>query len=96
MKLDEVYNVFITIYTQIHIFYDPNAIKFDLIIHDAMNKERRMLVIKKSDIIIFVYRNNKNKQFVKGGSGGSDFINRETYIFYKAADRKFKHFFIKC
>ena len=77
--------------------YDPNAIKFDLIIYNVINEERRMLAVKKNNVIIFIYRNNndKNKQFVKGDFDGSDFINREIYIFYKIIDRKFKHFFIK-
>ena len=48
-------------------FYDLKIIKFDLIIYDVINKERRMLAIKENDIIIFIHRNNnnKNKQFVK-------------------------------
>ena len=55
-----------------------------------------MLAIKKDDIIIFIYRNNKDKQFIKGDFDDFNFINREIYVFYKVADRKFKHFFIKC
>ena len=41
--------------------YNSNVIKFDLIIYNAINKKRRIFVIKKSDIIIFAHRNNKNK-----------------------------------
>ena len=79
-------------------FYNSNTIKFDLIIHNAVNEERHIFIIKKSDIVMLAHRNdnNKNKQFVKGGFDGFDFINRETYISYKVVNRKFKHFFIKC
>ena len=55
-----------------------------------------MLAIKKNNVIIFVYRNNKNKQFVKNDFDDFNFINREIYIFYKIVDRKFEHFFVKC
>ena len=41
--------------------YELNAINFDLIIYNVINKERRLFVIKKNNIIIFVYGNNKNK-----------------------------------
>ena len=41
--------------------YNSNVIKFDLIIYDAMNKERRIFIIKKNNIIIFIHRNNKDK-----------------------------------
>ena len=41
--------------------YDSKTIKFDLIIYDVMNKERHMLAIKENNIIIFIYRNNKDK-----------------------------------
>ena len=62
-----------------------------------MNEERRMLAIKKSDIIIFIHRNdnNKGKQFVKSGFDDFNFINREICVFCKIVNRKFKHFFIK-
>ena len=76
--------------------YNANAIKFDLIIYDVINEERYMLAIKKNDIVIFIYRNNKNKQFIKSDFDGFNFINREIYVFYKTANRKFKHFLIKC
>ena len=49
------------IYIQIYVFYNLNIIKFDLIIYDVMNKERRIFVIKKNNVVMFVYRNNKNK-----------------------------------
>ena len=42
-------------------FYNSNAIKFNSIIYDVINKKHYMLVIKKNNIIIFVYRNDKNK-----------------------------------
>ena len=78
--------------------YNSNAVKFDLIIYNVMNEKRYMLAIKKSDVIMLVYRNNNNKdkQFVKNDFDDSNFINREICVFYKVADRKFKHFFIKC
>ena len=87
-----------TIYIQIHVFYNPNAIKFDLIIYDVMNEKRRILVIKEGDVVMLAHRNDndKNKQFVKGDFDDFDFINRETCAFYKIVDRKFKHLFIKC
>ena len=75
--------------------YSSKAIKFDLIIYNVRNEKRHMLAIKKNDIIIFIYRNDKNKQFVKGDFDDFNFINRETYIFYKAVNRKFKYSFIK-
>ena len=98
MKLDETYDVFMTIYIQIYMLYNSNVIKFDLIIYNVMNEKRYMLVIKKNNIIILAHRNNNNKdkQFVKSDSDDSNFINRETYTFYKIANRKFKHPFIKC
>ena len=55
-----------------------------------------MLIIKKNSIIIFVYRNNKNKLFVKNDFDDFDFINREIYVLYKIVNRKFKHPLIKC
>ena len=41
--------------------YNSKTIKFDLIIYDIMNKKRRIFAIKKNDVIILAYRNNKNK-----------------------------------
>ena len=41
--------------------YKSNAINFDLIIYNVINEKRRLFAIKKNDIIIFVYRNNKDK-----------------------------------
>ena len=96
MKFDEIYDVFITIYIQIYIFYNSKLIKFDLIIYDAINEKRRIFIIKKDNVIIFVYRNNKDKQFVKNDFDDFNFINREIYVFYKVVNYKFKHFFIKC
>ena len=76
--------------------YNSKTIKSDLIIYDAINKERRMFIIKKNDVIMFIYRNDKNKQFVKSDFNDFSFVNREIYVFYKIVNRKFKHFFIKC
>ena len=84
------------IYIQIYMLYDSKTIKFDLIIYNVINKKRHMLAVKENNIIIFIYRNNKNKQFVKSGSDDSDFINHEIYISYKTVNRKFKYPFIKC
>ena len=67
-----------------------------MIIHGAINEERRMFIIKKGDVIMLIHRNNKDKQFVKSDFDDFDFINREIYTFYKIVDRKFKHFSIKC
>ena len=75
--------------------YESNIINFDLIIYNVINEKRRLFAIKKNDIIIFIHRNNKNKQFVKSDFDNFDFINRETYVFCKIVNRKFKHFFIK-
>ena len=61
MKFDKVYDIFMMIYIQIHVLYESSAINFDLIIYDVINKERRLLVIKKSDVIMLAHRNNKNK-----------------------------------
>ena len=61
MKFDEIYDIFITIYIQIHILYNSKIIKFNLIIHDAINEERYIFIIKKNDIIMLAHRNNKNK-----------------------------------
>ena len=61
MKFDKIYNIFITIYNQIYVFYNSKIIKFDLIIHDVINEKRYIFAIKKNDIIIFIHRNNKNK-----------------------------------
>ena len=41
--------------------YKSNIIDFNLIIYDVINEKRRLLLIKKSDVVIFVYRNNKDK-----------------------------------
>ena len=76
--------------------YDSKIIKFDLIIHGVVNKERYMLVIKEDNVIMLAYRNDKGKQFVKSDFDDSNFINREIYAFCKIVDRKFKYFFIKC
>ena len=76
--------------------YDSKIIKFDLIVHEIIIKKRYIFAIKKNDVIIFIYRNNKNKQFIKSDFDDFDFINREIYAFYKIVDRKFKYFFIKC
>ena len=77
-------------------FYNSKTIKFDLIIYDVINEKRYMFIIKEDDIIMLVYRNNKNKQFVKNDFDDFDFINREIYVFYKIVNHKFKHLFIKC
>ena len=75
--------------------YKSSVINFDLIIYNVINEEHRLFAIKKNDIIILIYHNNKNKQFIKSDFDGFDFINREIYISYKIVNRKFKHFFIK-
>ena len=41
--------------------YKLNVINFDLIIYNVMNEKRRLLLIKKNDVIIFAHCNNKNK-----------------------------------
>ena len=41
--------------------YKSSVINFDLIIYDVINEKRRLLLIKKSDIIMLAHRNNKNK-----------------------------------
>ena len=61
-----------------------------------MNEKRYIFIIKKDNIIMLIYRNNKNKQFIKSDYDDFNFINRDIYIFYKIVNRKFKHFFIKC
>ena len=40
-------------------FYNSKIIKFDLIIYNVMNEKRRIFI--KKNVIIFAYRNNKNK-----------------------------------
>ena len=95
MRFDEIYDIFIIIYIQIHMLYKSNAINFDLIIYNVINEERRLLAVKKNNVIIFIYRNDKNKQFVKDGFDDFNFINREICAFCKIADRKLKHLFIK-
>ena len=76
--------------------YKSNIINFNLIIHNVINEKRRLLLIKKNDIVLFIYHNDKNTQFVKGDFDDFDFINREIYVFYKIVNRKFKHLFVKC
>ena len=71
--------------------YKSNIINFDLIIYDVVNEERRLLLIKKKDIVMLVHCNDKNKQFIKKDFDDFDFINREIYVFCKIVDRKFKH-----
>ena len=41
--------------------YKSNAINFDLIIYNVVNKKRRLFAIKKNNVIIFIYHNNKDK-----------------------------------
>ena len=41
--------------------YDSKIVKFDLIIYDIINEERRIFIVKKDDIIILAHRNNKDK-----------------------------------
>ena len=53
------------IYIQIHMLYNSKIIKFDLIIHDVMNEKHRIFIIKKGDVIIFVYHNNKTNNSLK-------------------------------
>ena len=98
MRFDETYDVFMITYIQTHVLYNPDAVKFDLITHDAVNEERRMLVVKENDVVMLAHRNgnDKNKQSVKGGFGGSDSTNRETCAPCKAVGRKFKHLSAKC
>ena len=62
-------------------FYISKIIKFDLIIYNVINKKRYMFIIKKDKIIILIYRNNKNKQFIKSDFDDFNFINYEVYIF---------------
>ena len=62
-------------------FYISKIIKFDLIIYNVINKKRYMFIIKKDKIIMLIYRNNKNKQFIKSDFDDFNFINYEVYIF---------------
>ena len=41
--------------------YDFEIIKFNLIIYNVINEKRYMLAIKKDNVIIFAYRNDKDK-----------------------------------
>ena len=41
--------------------YNSKVVKFDLIIYNVINEEYRIFIIKKNNVVIFVYRNNKNK-----------------------------------
>ena len=61
MRFDEIYDIFITIYIQIYMLYKLNVINFNLIIYDVINEERRLLAIKKNNVIMLVYRNDKDK-----------------------------------
>ena len=61
MKFDKIYDIFITVYIQIHILYKSNIINFNLIIHDVINEKRYLFVIKKNNVVMLAHRNNKNK-----------------------------------
>ena len=61
MRFGEIYNVFIMIYIEIYMLYKSNIINFNLIIYDIVNEKCRLLLIKKSDIIMLAHYNDKNK-----------------------------------
>ena len=61
-----------------------------------MNKEVRIF-FKEKELIIYIARNDKSKDKQAAFNNLDDFnINRETYSSCKVANRKFRHFFIKC
>ena len=62
----------------------------------VVNEEVRIF-FKEEELIIYVVRNDKNKdkQATFNNLDDSD-INREIYLSCKTANRKFRHFLIKC
>ena len=81
IKFDNFFKIFIKIF-----------IKFNKIILAVVNEERRILSID-FNIVILIYRNNKDKD--KFTKSANDNNNRETYFSYKATNRKYRYFFVK-
>ena len=69
--------------------------KFDKIIYIAINEKYRIFSFNNINVIIFIYRNykNKNKYLIKKNYDYNNY--REIYDFYKIVNRKFKYFLIK-
>ena len=65
INFENVFKIFVSIYIQIHTFFNDRIIKFNKIIQIIMNKKRRIFLFN-INIIIFIYRinKNKNKQFI--------------------------------
>ena len=94
INFENVFEIFISIYIQIYIFFNNCIIKFDEIIQIVINEKRRIFLFN-INIIIFIYRINKNKEknFVKKNFDNNN--NREFYPFCKIINKKFKYFLIK-
>ena len=69
--------------------------KFNKIIYIVINEKRYILLFNNINVIIFVYRNykNKNKNLIKKNYKYNNY--REIYDFYKIVNQKFKYFLIK-
>ena len=83
INFENAFEIFILIYIQIYIFFDNRIIKFDEIIQIIIN-EKRCIFLFNINIIIFIYRINKNKkkQFVKKNFDNNN--NREFFFFAKS------------
>ena len=96
IRLDDSYDMFESSYTQNHNLFENKFVKFQEVIVAAVNEEVR-ISFKEEELIIYVVRNDKNKdkQAAFNNLGDSN-TNREICSSCKTADRKFRHLFIKC
>ena len=69
--------------------------KFNKIIYIIINKKYYIFLFNNINVIIFIYRNykNKNKYLIKKHHNYDDY--RDICDFYKIINRKFKYFLIK-
>ena len=83
-------------YTQNHNLFKNKFVKFQEVVVIVVNEEVRIF-FKEEELIIYIARNDKNKGKQAAFNNLDDSnINRETCSSCKAADRKFRHFSIKC
>ena len=93
MGSGEVFEVFVTTYTQTHVLYGPRAAKFDEVSYAAVNEELRILSAKDGGLAMFAARSAKGKSKVTGNSSDGD---REISLPCKIAGRKYRHSTVKC
>ncbi len=93
MGLGEVFEDFVTTYTQTHVLYGPRAVKFDEVSYAAVNEELRILSANDGGLAMFAGRSAKGK--VRSREIPATVIE-EICLPCKTAGRKYRHSTVKC